>query len=189
MTSIKKELLDWASNICAHENIQLILSKPRKRKLGDFRIDNLNKKPRISINSNLSNELFVLTFLHELAHKIVYDQHGRRVKPHGLEWKNQFSQVLKTAVQDDILLPFRDFLIQHSKRPRARVENSPSNPNLPKLRDLSPGQDFRIEGSKMTFKLKKKIRTRYLCTHVESGKLYTISGNASVMELIPQLKF
>jgi len=73
--------------------LQLRITKPRKSKFGDYRLPVRKEPHRISINSNLNPYAFLITLLHEFAHLKAYADFGRKIKPHGPEWQNTFTQV------------------------------------------------------------------------------------------------
>ena len=62
--------------------------KPRKTKLGDFRY--FNGKMMITVNGDLNQYEFLVTTLHEIAHLQTHVKFGRKVAPHGREWKMSF---------------------------------------------------------------------------------------------------
>ena len=43
---------------------------------------------------NLNKWSFLLTFLHEIAHRIVKEEYKIKVSPHGKEWKSEFRKIL-----------------------------------------------------------------------------------------------
>jgi len=63
------------------------ITRPRKTKLGDFRVISRNLI-QVSVNGNLNKYEFLIVLLHEIAHVIVWKTYNKRVKPHGKEWKN-----------------------------------------------------------------------------------------------------
>ena len=67
------------------------ITKPRKSKLGDFRIL-INGRGQISVNENLNRYAFLITITHELAHAFVWKRYKTRVMPHGKEWKSTFKR-------------------------------------------------------------------------------------------------
>ena len=69
------------------EGISFRISSPRKSKLGDYKYIYFKKIHAISVNIDLSEIQFLITFIHELAHKKCYDIYAGRVSAHGKEWK------------------------------------------------------------------------------------------------------
>ena len=78
----------WISEV----NVDVKLSKPRKTKLGDFKV--INNKCYITINNNLNKYSFLITLTHELAHAFVFRKHQNNVRPHGHEWKQTFKLMM-----------------------------------------------------------------------------------------------
>ena len=74
---------------------QIKISRSRTTKLGDYRPPQGNIKiHRISVNHDLNSYAFLVTLLHELAHLVTWQNHKRKAKPHGTEWKNAFKSLL-----------------------------------------------------------------------------------------------
>jgi len=63
---------------------------------------------------------FLITLIHEVAHFEAYREYGRKIKPHGIEWKQKFQHLilpfLNPNVFPDRLLPI---LANHFKNPKA----------------------------------------------------------------------
>ena len=72
--------------------IDLLITNPRKTKLGDFKVQ--HGKLYISVNNNLNPYSFLITLTHELAHAFVYAKHTNKVLPHGEQWKATFKAML-----------------------------------------------------------------------------------------------
>ena len=54
-------------------NVKVIVSNPRKTKLGDFKV--IGNKLIVSVNNNLNKYAFLITLTHELAHAFVFKKH------------------------------------------------------------------------------------------------------------------
>jgi hypothetical protein len=79
---------------------------------------------QITINGTLEPQLFFFVLTHELAHLIAFEKYGRRISPHGQEWKQTFREMLLEsleAYQEDLKLIIKDF----SKSPKANFMASP----------------------------------------------------------------
>ncbi|MEF9480208.1 hypothetical protein OWR28_23140 [Chryseobacterium sp. 1B4] len=61
---------------------------------------------------------------HELAHLIAFEKYGRRISPHGNEWKETFRNMLLESLEiyDEELRPI---IIKFSKSPKANFMASP----------------------------------------------------------------
>ena len=173
--------------------IHLRISKTRKTKLGDFR-PGFNKQPhKISVNGDLNPFHFLITFTHEVAHVLTWDKYQRRVDPHGQEWKNCYSEMLRTMMHE---VKFPSELIGelqiHLNSPKA---SSCSDPRLYKalkkfdkktnsvfLEELQEGNLFVLNKNR-TFRKGKKRRTRFECFDIDKNKLYYVSGHAEVFPI------
>ena len=97
----------WFGNYNCH----LKITRNRNSKLGDYRKmpDNSHQ---ITINGTLEPQLFFFVLTHELAHLIAFEKYGRRISPHGQEWKQTFREMLLEsleAYQEDLKLIIKDF--------------------------------------------------------------------------------
>lgn len=166
-------------------SIHLSLTHDRKSILGDYRRPT-KEKPfhRISINATLHPYSFLITLLHELAHMFVYLNYTNRVQPHGKEWKNQFSQMLKPYIENHFFpKTIESALLKYIENPKASsctdVElykalyffNTNRNKNAVLLDTLSINDCFKIDNGKK-YQLIEKRRTRYLCKDLQSNKMY-----------------
>lgn len=164
------------------------LKKSRQSKLGDYKYNPKDKSHTITLNHDLNKYAFLVTYIHEVAHLITYLEFGRKVSPHGKEWKNNFKRLFIPLLNDEVM-PDRVLraLARHLKNPKA---SSCADPELyrtlsqyddkPKvfLSDITVGASFTL-GNRV-FKKEKLRRTRYVCEEVKTGKKYLISKSAQV---------
>ncbi|CAI8385772.1 MAG: Uncharacterised protein [Owenweeksia sp. TMED14] len=160
---------------------QIIISKPRSSKWGDFRCT-IGGETTISINIDLNEESFLITLLHEMAHAQVHSWDNKYAKAHGKEWKKRFQHLLIPFINSNV---FNDDL----KKALDRQINSlkatcAANPDLLKalrtnsqnnltVEELILGDHFQtITGNK--YKLGVKRRTRFKCTDLDSGHIFTV---------------
>jgi len=169
---------------------ELKVSKKRSSKLGDFRPPFKGRPARISVNGDLGPNHFLITYTHEVAHALVWDKYGRKAKPHGAEWQQTYTALLKEMMAVDAFADeLIDILNRHIQRPKA---SSCSDPELYKtlkrfehgkrihfLEDLAPGSTFLVGKSRRFIKGKKR-RSRYECKEIPSQKLYYVHGHAEV---------
>jgi SprT protein len=176
-----KSASDWLSTYIVNNNLLFKISKDRKSKLGDFRVD-FNKKISISINGTLNKDLFFFTCLHEIAHHVVYLKHQGKVAPHGKEWKATFGKIILEHINKfdkEHLITLSEFAL----KPRGtHVRNFLSSKaeicNKPVLFDQSVGFEFKFRGD--LFKKIQNKRTRVLCENIATNRQYLISGNIIV---------
>ena len=175
---------------------QLKFKKPRNSKLGDFRAPRGEKGIcRITLNGDLNPYQMLVTFVHELAHYTVYRNYpGRRLEPHGKEWKQVFAQLLLPYLKpeifpEDILVALKQHL-QHIKasstadhnlaKVMKRYDTHPSGEKAITVDDLPEGAVFQLDNG-MRFKKGPKKRTRYQCACLDNGRTYSVSGLAEVI--------
>lgn len=158
----------------------------RSSKYGDFR--KTTKGFQITINENLNPYQFLLTLIHEIAHLVTYKNH-KRVKPHGIEWKQNFQHLMLPFLNPNIfpkeLLPH---LANYLKNPKASTNSDihlayaikQYNSKLEKnfIFELNKGDIFTFRNKK--YKMGKKRRTRFECTQLNTNKVYLFNQNAEV---------
>jgi predicted SprT family Zn-dependent metalloprotease len=174
--------------------VHLTIAKERKSILGDYRHRTHHANHRISINGNLNKFTFLITLLHELAHLLTFEQHSNKVQAHGREWKTIFGQLLKQFVEHKIFPPdIERELIQSLKNPAAsscaedgllralrKYDSKVSHHYL--VEELLPNTLFRIKGGRI-FQKGEKLRKRFKCKEIATGKLYLFSPVYEVEEV------
>jgi len=177
-----QELLEFA------ELTVEVVSK-RVTRHGDYR-QLTNGSHIITINESKNTYRFLLTLIHEIAHFYAFVNHGRSIKPHGLEWKNTFKQLMLPFLTievfpERIVKPLAIYL----KNPKASSDSDLSltlalksydPPNKKKyIFELPMGSRFKTERGRI-FVLCKKRRKRYLCKEVDGGRTYLFQPHVSV---------
>ena len=137
-------------------NVRIRITKPRKTKLGDFKV--VNKKMYISVNN------IIYKFL---------------VSPHGKEWKHTFKKMMlnflnTSCFPDDVLRILSKHLISPkastmSDFKLAYVLNKYNFSNELLLYDINYGSRFSISNGKKFLK-GNFLRKRFRCTDLDSGK-------------------
>ena len=99
----EKQILKWEKDF----NVNVEISNPSKTRFGVF-IPKYKGKNLIKINNNLNKYSFLITLVHELAHASIWIKHGRSVRPHGDQWKEEFQRMMLRFLNpnyfpDDIL--------------------------------------------------------------------------------------
>ncbi len=170
------------------------ISRSRTTKYGDYRHPFKNAGHRISVNYNLNSYAFLITTVHEFAHLLTWNEHNRKAKPHGQEWKNNFKRMMRPFFEQDIFPPdvkqaifnylenpsassctdlhlFRA-LKQYDKKPEGTmfVEKLPVNT----LFSLKNGKVFRKE---------TLVRKRYRCVEIKTGAVYLFNPLSEVLVL------
>jgi hypothetical protein len=172
----------WFSDYYIHIKI----TRNRNSKLGDYR-----KLPdhshEITINSTLVPQLFFFVLTHELAHLIAFEKYGRRISPHGNEWKETFRQMLLQSL-DVYEEELRPVIIKFSKSPKANFMASPDlvkyfhierqDDTLQFIEKLQKGDFFIYRNEK--YLLEGLIKKNYLCKNLATGRKYSFKPLARV---------
>ena len=170
------------------------IKKSRKTKYGDYKFEPTQEKHIITINNDLNQYAFLITYLHEVAHLITCQKHKNKVTPHGKEWKNAFKivslPILNPQVFPDLLLKR---LAHYMLNPKASNCSDPNLYTLLKkydrqndtclLQTLQVGDQFLLKGASYQYLQLK--RTRVLCLQINSDKKYLISKISSVKKISP----
>ncbi len=167
----------------------LKLTKRRSSKVGDFCAPR-GKSPMITLNNDLNPYLFLLTYVHEVAHLVVHKKQGSRVEPHGREWKDEFKCLMQPLLSESAFPPeILHELKRHMADPKASsfadtaLTNSlrkydPEHSNSVQLSEIAEGSVFRLQGK--YFKKGKLRRTRVVCREMKTKRLYLVPVDSLV---------
>lgn len=169
--------------------VYLKIVNERVTKHGDYR-KLPNGQHQITVNASLNKYRFLMTLIHEIAHLVAFKKFGRSIKPHGVEWKHTFQQLMvpfiNPAVYPSKLLPL---LANHFRNPRASSDTDARLAVALKEFDadnekhyvfqIPAGSTFRIHNGKVFKKGNKRIK-RYECLELSSGRVYLFQPNAEV---------
>lgn len=193
---VPEPAVNYCFNLWKQNKFTFKIRKPRLSKAGDYTYIPTKKLHVITINSNLNPYNFLITYIHEVAHLVAFEKYGRKIMPHGKEWKLTFIDLMQPVLNtlifpDDVLR----VALQHFKSPKASTSGDPqlvrvlsrynSNMQLKNymiLEDIPPGSTFTFR-SKRYRKLEKR-RTRIVCADAQTGKKYLISKAAMVEPLL-----
>ena len=185
---------EYVKSLIFSENLTIKLKKSRKTKHGDFSVKK-NGLCIITINDDLNQYRFLITLIHEISHYIAYKNYGPYIKPHGVEWKNIFKNLLLPIINpeiipNDVLKP----LAIYTKNPKASSDTD-LNLSLALNRyninqcdyvfNLSNGSVFKASNDRV-YVMMKKLRKRYECMDVLTKKLYLFSPNVKIKEIIDE---
>lgn len=173
-------------NYLRQYKVHLTVTRARKSILGDYRHRTHIKNHRISVNGDLNKYAFLITLLHELAHLLTFEQYGTKVPAHGREWKTIYSGLLDQFLKHKIFQEeIEKELMRSLKNPAA--SSCAEDGLLRVLRkfdlhgkdncfveDLSSGVLFQTEDGRI-FRLEEKLRKRFKCTEVRTGKIFLFS--------------
>ncbi|TMU57630.1 SprT-like domain-containing protein [Flagellimonas algicola] len=193
-TTLQKYLPERAVDPCLelirqHE-VHLKIVGHRNTRHGDYR-----KMPdgthKITVNASLNKYRLLITLVHEIAHLVAIEKFGRRIKPHGQEWKRTFQHLMVPFIRPEIfpsqLLPI---IANHFKNPKASSSSDARLSIALKAFDseerkqsyvfeLPKGSTFRLHNGRI-YKIGNKRVKRYECTELATGRLYLFQPNAEV---------
>ncbi len=175
-------------------NFNLKITKPRASKFGDYTPPVKHNRHLITINHDLNPYNFLITLVHEIAHLVTHDKYLtmiHRLKPHGMEWKNEFKKLIRPFMHahifpEDVLVVLHTYmqnpaasscsdvsllrvLRRYDKHQTKRVH----------LEELPPGSMFKA-GTNRLFTKGKKQRIRFECTEVKTNRKYLFHPLAEV---------
>ena len=185
---------EYVKSLIFSENLTIKLKKSRKTKHGDFSIKK-NGLCMITINDDLNQYRFLITLIHEISHYIAYKNYGTYIKPHGVEWKNIFKNLLLPIINpeiipNDLLRP----LAIYAKNPKASSDtdlnlslalNRYNMNQFDYVFNLSNGSVFKASNERV-YVMIKKLRKRYECMDIITKKLYLFSPNVKIKEIISE---
>lgn len=183
--------VDYCFNLWKHYPFVFKIRKPRISKAGDYCYIPSKKQHIITINKNLNPYSFLITYIHEVAHLVAFEKYGRKILPHGKEWKYTFTQLMlpmlnNTVFPEDVL----KVAVKHFKNPKASTAGDPAlvrvlndyniqtHINGIMLEDIPMGCSFTFRSK--TYKKLEKRRTRILCAESVSGRKFLINKAAIV---------
>ena len=177
---------DGVLNFLHLYGVHLTIAKDRKSILGDYRHRTTDRNHRISVNGNLNQYAFLITLLHELAHLLTFEKWGNKVQAHGQEWKLVFGQLLTQFVTQKVFpVALEKVLLQSIANPaasscadekllKALKQYDTYTSHLVMVENITEGMLFKTDDGRV-FKKGEKVRKRYKCVEVSSGKLYLFS--------------
>lgn len=173
--------------------VHLKIVNERVTRHGDYR-RMPDGKHQITVNVTLNKYRFLITLVHEIAHLVAFEKYGKRIKPHGREWKHTFQHLMLPFIRPEIfperLLPL---LARHFKNPKAssstdahlsialkQYDEQDSDKSY--VFELPLGSVFRLYNGKLYKKGNKRVK-RYECVEMTTGRMFLFQPNAEV-ELI-----
>ena len=165
--------------------VHLTVARDRKSVLGDYRHRTNQDNHRISVNGNLNSWSFLITLLHELAHLLAFEHFGNDIMAHGKEWKRVYGGLLDQFLQKRIFPSDIELeLLRSLQNPGAsscaedgllrvlRRYDKQSHHRL--VEELAINTMFRTSDGRV-FQKGEKLRKRFKCAEVKTGKVYLFS--------------
>jgi SprT protein len=173
-------------NYLRQYKVHLTVARERKSILGDYRHRTHHTNHRISVNGNLNKYSFLITLLHELAHLLTFEQFGNNVMAHGREWKMIYGQLLDqflkhhifpAEIEKELLISLRNPAASSCAEDdllRVLRKYDTAGSKFQLVEEVMPDAMFRTNDGRV-FQKGKKLRKRYQCKEVSTGKIYLFS--------------
>lgn len=183
---------DLVVNLIEEWKFHLRITRKRATKVGDYRPPVRDHTHRISLNHDLNPYAFLLTFIHEVAHLVAFEQHRRSINPHGKEWKKIYLELLQPFIERDIFPEDIKLALDHFFKFRGesnrsdlelnavlRLYDAP-NGTLP-ITELPYNSLFKLADGRLFIK-GELLRKRYRCKCLNNSRTYLVSH---LMEVYP----
>ncbi len=172
-------------------DFKLKIKLARSTKYGDYRPPFKGLNHQITINQDLNKYAFLNTLVHEIAHLSAWKKYGNAIQSHGKEWKSEYRLLLHPFLHEgifpqDVILSLRDYLqnpaatVCSDKKLFKTLRKYDENTDGRIFLDELPLQTHFIAEDEHTYLKLKKIRTRYLCSRVNTRHEYLFHGTAQV---------
>ena len=185
--------VEYCFQLWKESPFELKITRSRNTKVGDFTSKGSKLHPRITLNNDLNQFLFLQTYIHEVAHLRVYLRLGNRVDPHGEEWKSTFTDLMIPVMWEDV---FPENVLHELRRhmisPKASSfadqrlieafrKHDKNASAIVVLNQLPEGSIFLFHGR--YFRKGKLRRTRILCQEMKSKRNYLVPADAVVSNI------
>jgi SprT protein len=186
-------IVDYIVKTFDDNQYQLVISPQRSSKLGDYSPPFKNRNfHRISVNGNLNQYAFFITFLHELAHLLCWLKYKNKVKSHGQEWKDTYASLITDAISKNLFpVDLSESLVSHMQKISSSTtfdyqlikklstyDIVPEDNKEVEVGDLEKGAIFEFKGR--IFKYDSIMRKRALCFLMPNMRKYSFSPLAKV---------
>ena len=173
------------ANLIVRYKIYLKISQSRRTKLGDYRPPINQPYHKISVNHDLNQYAFLVTFIHEVAHLIVYKKYRTRISsPHGKEWKKEYRILMqkfidKNIFPKDVEEEISKSIVNSKASSTAELEltrvlrkyDENKIEGVVHLEELPEGSLFVIKTGRR-FKKGAKRRIRFMCQNIDNQRWY-----------------
>lgn len=170
-------------------NIDVQFVNSRKTKLGDYRFR--NNQHFITVNNNLNKYAALITLTHEIAHAFTFAEFGKTIKPHAIQWKENFKKLMLTFFDynifpDEVLSALSRYLIN----PSASTTNDEflslilrkyDNEISLTISEINDGDNFTYSGKK--YMKCQKIRKKIKCLNLDNDRYYLFNPITKIKKI------
>ena len=184
---IPQDSVDDVMQYLKHYKVHLTITRKRISVLGDYRHPIPGKNHRISVNGNLNPYSFLVTLLHELAHLVAFEKFRNRIPSHGREWKKEYADILAHFINKKIFPGDIEAALMASlhdaaasscgdeKLLRALKKYDRPNPAAVSVEQVGEQALFSTADGRV-FRKGRKLRTRFKCQEVGTGKWFLFNA-------------
>jgi SprT protein len=182
--------VDIVEHWISEKKIKLRITRHRRSKSGDYRCPQYRNEHNISINRDLNKYSFLITFIHEYAHLLVWEKFRNKVKPHGKEWKAEYgklaNQFLDNGIFPEKINELLKKTISHTKAAtsgyisllRCLAEYDEPKDTV-SVESIPVNSDFKLPDGRI-FRMEQKLRRRYKCFCYNNRRIYSFHPLAAV---------
>jgi SprT protein len=178
-------------------DFKLKIKKGRSSKYGDYRPPLVHTNHHISVNRDLNPYAFLVTLVHEIAHLSNWKKHGDRIKPHGVEWKQEFREHMQPFFKLQLFPEdVHGALVRYLTNPAASscsdiqllriLKKYDNGTGAIFLEDIPPGTVF-LFGRGRHFRKGEKVRKRFLCLELQTHRKYLFNPLSEVLPVAETL--
>ncbi|NOX87347.1 MAG: SprT family zinc-dependent metalloprotease [Chlorobi bacterium] len=181
---IPEAAIDKVLSRIIEKRVHLKITRGRRTKLGDYRPPVRHPNHRITINHDLNPYAFLITFIHEFAHLLVFEQYKNKVPPHGKEWKTEYRKLMTEFFGLNVFPPELQKVLEGSIRNAkastfselelSRLLNKYDKPDVNGHIHLEalPSETVFITRNGRKFVKGEKLRKRFKCRNLQNNRIY-----------------
>lgn len=171
-------------------DVQIVVTRARSSKLGDYSNPRRYGFHKITINHNLNPFHFLITLIHEIAHLDTWNEHRNTVSPHGIEWKENFKKLatpfidygvfpseLAEILQAHLLNPAYASCVDHDLERALKSFDAGKPTKL--LEQLPFAAVFKMSNG-IILRKGRLLRKKFVCQTLDSKITYRVNALAEV---------
>lgn len=191
--------LESSTELIVRREVQIVITRARVTKLGDYTNPRQDGFHKITINHNLNPFRFLITLLHEIAHLDTWNEYRDTVSSHGYEWKQSFRNLARPFVESGVFpTALAEVLRIHLRNPsyascvdhkleRALKSFDGVKSTIP-LEQLPYAAVFKLSDG-LLLRKGRLLRKRFVCHALDSDSTYRVSALAEVYPANDPLAF
>ncbi len=184
---VPENAVEKVAELIEKYGVHFKITKSRSTKLGDYRPPLRVPYHRITVNHDLNKYAFLITFIHEIAHLLVFEKYKNKVSsPHGNEWKKEYRDLMQEFIvmnvfSEDLTKEISKSLINSKASSMSEVnlyrvlkkydDKSNETEGVVELENLHEGVVFVTKNGQL-FRKGGKQRVRYKCLNLNNNRWY-----------------